>query len=101
MKLSPSAMESPTRADLQLAARPERPANLTAVPVGGRAQGIALNFGKGKVVVVGEAAMFTAQIARFNDGGGQREVKMGMNVSGNDDQQFALNVVRWLSGALK
>jgi len=26
---------------------------------------------------------------------------MGMNVEGTDDKQFALNIVHWLSGALK
>lgn len=59
----------------------------------GRAQGLAFTLGKGRVVVLGEAAMMTAQVAagRF---------KMGMNEPGNDDRQFVLNVVRWLGGAL-
>jgi hypothetical protein len=60
------------------------------VPIPGRCQGLAMNFGKGRVVVLGEAAMLTAQIA---DG-----KKFGMNVPGNDNRQFALNVVHWLSG---
>jgi hypothetical protein len=29
-----------------------------------------------------------------------RTMRMGMNVAGYDNQQFALNVARWLSGAL-
>ncbi len=59
----------------------------------GRAQGVAFDCGKGRVVVLGEAAMMTAQVA-----GGT--FKMGMNLRGNDDRQFALNVVRWLGRAL-
>jgi hypothetical protein len=57
----------------------------------GRAQGIALEFGKGRVVVLGEAAMLTAQIA------GPRNRKMGMNAPNNDDRQLALNIMHWLS----
>ena len=57
----------------------------------GRAQGVALEFGKGRVVVLGEAAMMTAQIA---DGH-----RFGMNVPGNDDRQLALNILHWLSRA--
>lgn len=63
------------------------------VSAAGRAQGVALKFGKGRVVVLGEAAMLTAQIS----GDGE---KFGMNVPGNDDRQFALNVMHWLSGIL-
>jgi hypothetical protein len=51
-------------------------------------QGVALTFGKGKVVVLGEAAMLTAQE--------YKEEKFGMNTPGNDNKQFCLNVVRWL-----
>ena len=61
----------------------------------------AMTFGKGRVVVLGEAALFSAQIIRFADGNQQRETKFGMNVPGNDDRQFALNVLHWLSGLLK
>ena len=56
------------------------------VSAAGRSQGIALRFGKGKVVVVGEAAMFTAQVT------GSNKLKFGMNREGNDDKQPALNV---------
>jgi hypothetical protein len=66
-------------------------------PVAGRAQGLALLHGRGRVVVMGEAAMFSAQIlpARAD----QPELRFGMNVPGNDDKQFALNTMRWLSGS--
>jgi hypothetical protein len=67
----------------------------TSVPAAGRAQAVALKFGKGRVVVQGEAAMLTAQIS------GAEKRAMGMNVPGNDDRQYALNVMHWLSGLLK
>jgi hypothetical protein len=58
-----------------------------------RAQGIAMPFGKGRVAVFGEAAMFSAQVATL-DG---KSFRVGMNVPGNDDRQFALNVMHWLA----
>lgn len=63
--------------------------------VAGQAQGIAFKLGKGRVVMLGEAAMLSAQVA------GPENFKMGMNVPGNDNRQFALNVMHWLSGILK
>jgi hypothetical protein len=59
----------------------------------GNCQGLALQCGKGKVVMMGEAACLTAQVA---DGR-----KFGMNIPGNDNKQFALNIMHWLSGILK
>jgi len=48
--------------------------------------------------VRGEAAMFSAQVIRFTDPQGHRtESKMGMNVPGNDNQQFLVNILRWLT----
>ena len=73
---------------------PNREAD-SSVSAAGRAQVIALKFGKGRVVVQGEAAMLSAQIA------GQNKQKMGMNVPGNDNKQYALNLMHWLSGLLK
>jgi hypothetical protein len=58
----------------------------------GHAQGIAMRFGMGKVVILGEAGMLSGQVDALGN-------KMGMNHSGNDDRQFALNVVHWLSDA--
>ena len=66
-----------------------------AVSAAGRAQALAFKFGKGRVLVQGEAAMLSAQIA------GPNRVKMGMNVPGNDNKQYALNVMHWLSGLLR
>lgn len=103
MKLGETAGKAPTPDDLDAedaAARSNDTSGSGAhsSPIAGRAQGLALTFGKGKVVVLGEAALFSAQVLRFPDG---REVKFGMNVPDNDDRQFALNVLHWLSGLLK
>ena len=67
----------------------------TSTSAAGRAQAIALKFGKGRVVVQAEAAMLSAQIS------GPEKRKMGMNVPGNDNRQYALNLMHWLSGILK
>lgn len=61
----------------------------------GRAQALALKVGKGRVVVQGEAAMLSAQVA------GADKHPMGMNVPGYDNRQYALNLAHWLSGILK
>jgi hypothetical protein len=58
----------------------------------GHAQAVALEFGKGKVVVLGEAGMLSAQVDPLG-------FKMGMNTPGNDNKQFALNLFHWLSGS--
>lgn len=66
----------------------------TSISVAGHAQGIAFKFGKGRVVVLGEAAMLSAQRA------GPERRPMGMNVPGSDNRQLALNIMHWLSGQL-
>jgi hypothetical protein len=71
-----------------------------AQPVGGRLQGLAFELGRGRVVVLGEAGMLSAQIASFPVDGTTRTIHMGMNVPGNDNRQFALNVMHWLSRLL-
>lgn len=67
----------------------------TTASAAGRAQALALKFGKGRVVVQGEAAMLSAQVS------GAENRRMGMNVPGNDNKQYVLNVMHWLSGLLK
>ena len=62
------------------------------VSAAGRYQGISLEFGNGRVVVMGEAAMLTAQVAG--------EEKFGMQLPGIDNKQLALNIVHWLSHRL-
>jgi hypothetical protein len=58
-------------------------------------QGAVLGFGKGRVAVFGEAAMFSAQVA------GPNRVPAGMNdPRAPQNGQFLLNVAHWLSGLL-
>jgi len=68
----------------------------------GRAQAIAFDFGKGRVVVLGEAAMLSAQIVKGAAAqiSGQQEMLMGMNRKGIDNRQLALNIMHWLSRLL-
>jgi hypothetical protein len=62
--------------------------------VGGWSQGAVLEFGHGRVAVFGEAAMFTAQVAVE----GANRFLMGMNrPEANQNQQFLLNIMHWLS----
>lgn len=73
----------------------EPPGGGKTVSAQGRAQGLAFPFGKGRVVMLGEAAMMSAQLA------GQPPRKAGMNFPGIDNRQLALNIVHWLSGVLR
>ena len=57
----------------------------------GRAQGLALSMGKGRVVVLAEAAMLSAQLA------GPNKAFFGMNRPGIDNRLLALNILHWLS----
>jgi hypothetical protein len=103
LKFSPTARESRTQEDLKLslqAIRPDGPLveDSHSTSTAGRAQGVALQFGKGRVVILGEAALLSAQLLK--SGGPHPNFKFGMNTPGNDDKQFALNVMHWLSGAL-
>jgi hypothetical protein len=66
------------------------PLKAKTVSAAGRAQAVAMPFGKGRVVVTAEAAMLTAQNRNF-----------GMNYPGTDDRQFALNIMHRLTGLLK
>ncbi len=105
LKLGSTAHEAPTRTELQaaLGGSGEKSETIAAHsrPVPGRAQGIAMKVGKGRLVSLGEAAMFSAQVFKALNGDTEQEFKMGMNVAGNDDRQLALNVLHWLSGLLK
>jgi hypothetical protein len=75
---------------------PEAPQEATPTfPVGGWLQGGAVRVGQGRAVVLGEAAMCTAQLA------GPQRMPMGMNNPlAPQNAQFCLNVVHWLSGLL-
>jgi hypothetical protein len=61
------------------------------------AQGLAFAFGAGRVVVLGEAGMLTAQFLLSPD---SPPFRFGLNTEGHDGQLFALNTIRWLSGSL-
>lgn len=61
------------------------------------AQGLAFAHGRGRVVVLGEAGMLTAQVVRFSAESGRDDVIFGLQTPGHDDQQFALNLLHWLS----
>ena len=61
-------------------------------PVPGLLQGATLTIGKGRVVVMGEAAMFSAQKVM------PQNILMGFGASGAEqNQRFALNLLHWLS----
>lgn len=61
------------------------------------AQGLAFTHGEGRVVVLGEAGMLTAQIIRSQTETGYDDFQFGLQTPGHDDQQFALNLLHWLS----
>ena len=105
MKLATSAREAATPSDLDAEDAASRGVDASAFgsrskAVEGRAQGLAFPFGQGRIVVLGEAALLSAQILRFTNGNQETDTKIGMNVPGYDDRQFALNVVHWLSRLL-
>lgn len=79
-------------ADTAVEAEPVTEKNRSAA---GRAQGIAFRLDKGRVVVLGDAAMLSAQLT------GSGNQPFGMNVPEIDNRQLTLNIMHWLSGLLK
>ena len=67
------------------------------VPATGRSQAVAFELGKGRVVVAGEAGLFTAQVASAP---GVPSRRFGFTWPNNDDRQLVINTVRWLAGVL-
>lgn len=66
------------------------------VSVAGWSQGTIKKFGKGKIAIWGEAAMFSAQIA------GEQKVKVGMNApKAKYNYQLLLNIIHWLDGLIE
>jgi len=65
------------------------------ISVTGWCQGAAKQFGKGRVVVFGEAAMFTSQVAGNDITVGMRSPEAGQNA------QLLLNIMHWLSGLIE
>lgn len=65
------------------------------ISIQGWFQGAVFRYGRGRVAVFGEAAMFTAQLA------GPNRKPVGMNSPiATQNSQFVLNVFHWLSGLL-
>jgi len=110
LKLSPTAGEVKTRSAVQplhdedaAKAKASLEAALRQRPITGRAMAVGFTLGRGHVVVSGEAGMLTAQVFKEKDKDGTEKFvgKTGMSVPGNDDKQYVLNVMHWLSGVLK
>jgi hypothetical protein len=96
LPLSPSARARPARprverrgGDVMVHVEYGAPA-----PVPGWSQGLAMEFGQGRIVVLGEAAMLTARLHRYD------ARPIGMNTPGYDNRQLALNIMHWLSRAI-
>ena len=65
------------------------------IPVGGWLQGAVMRVESGAAAFFGEAAMFSAQVT------GPERRPMGMNAPGAEQNgQFVLNVMHWLSGLI-
>lgn len=66
------------------------------ISVAGWSQGAVKKFGKGKVAVWGEAAMFSAQIAN------EQKVKVGMNApKAKYNYQLLFNIIHWLDNIIE
>jgi hypothetical protein len=95
LKLSDTAVDRvPELVELE---NPDGPPQKTVqysepVPAMGRSQGVAFKYGKGRVVVLGEAGVLSAQR--------QRDGAFGMNDTRADNRQLALNIMHWLSGLM-
>ena len=60
-------------------------------PVNGWSQGAFMKYGKGRLVMFGEAAMFTAQLA------GPTQTRVGMNSDyAEENYNLLLNIIHWL-----
>ncbi|GLS01403.1 hypothetical protein GCM10007859_14170 [Brevundimonas denitrificans] len=100
MQLGPQAWEAATPQDAPAAVEAMRAGasdNPAVHSAAGRAQGLAFTHGRGRVVVLGEAGMLSAQLVRFDDG--RPDVRFGMNTAPGN-AQFGLNIMHWLSGLL-
>jgi len=68
----------------------------TQYKVKGWSQGAFKQYGKGRIVVFGEAAMFSAQLA------GSAQMKVGMNSENAPENfQLLLNIFHWLDGGIE
>ena len=76
------------------------PSREHTTPVGD-CMAMAFTLGRGRVVVTGEAGMLSAQLVTEEGADGKATHPWGMNWPGIDNRQFALNIARWLTGALR
>ncbi len=88
LQLSDSARNYYTRADASIASMDTS----TYFPVPGQSQLIACEYGTGRIVIAGEAAMFTAQEVRIFF----KTMRAGFNYGDYDNKQLVLNIIRWL-----
>jgi len=80
------------------------PATKAKRPVPGHFQGAALAYGSGRLVVMGEAGMLSAQATGFTTGfGGSAYLPLGMNAQNNyqENKKLLLNILHYLSGLLE
>jgi hypothetical protein len=65
-------------------------------PIEGWSQGAYMKYGRGRLVMFGEAAMFTAQLA------GASKARVGMNSDFADENyKLLLNIIHWLDGKIE
>lgn len=88
LQLSASAQNYYTRSDASTASIDPT----TFFPVPGQSQLIACEYGAGRIVIAGEAAMFTAQEGRLFF----KTIRAGFNYDGYNNKQFVLNIIHWL-----
>lgn len=88
LKLSPEAKDYDNRKQSKT--------GIGGRPAGGNAQAVALEYGTGRIVVIGEAGMLTAQVVRTFF----KKERFGFSRPGNDNRQFILNVMHWLTRLL-
>lgn len=93
LQLSDQARDLPDRESLRL---PPEEQQETGVSAAGRCQAVALSHGQGRVVMSGEAAALTAQVASSPSGA----FSFGFTTPGTGNRQFILNLARWLVGVI-
>ncbi len=81
---------------------PTDPASAKPIPAGAL-NAAAMTRGKGRVVILGEAAALTSQVITGDaaKAAGMTELRIGMSRADLDNKQLALNIVRWLAGRLE
>jgi hypothetical protein len=79
-------------------AKPNTP-DEAARPAAGLSQAVAIEHGAGRVVILGEAALLSAQVITGDAAKamGVEELRIGVSRTDTDNRQFALNVMRWLA----